>query len=155
MWTILGRRPDGDAPTVSCAYPLQVRAWQLRVWPHQEVQVVCNRPCSQYWTSSRHWRLSHRPSGESVCGIRRAPINHPQESSLQLHREVGNATRASFIQSCVPPLLPLQVRFYNIGSSTCRCPDSRSPTAAWHTVTPLYPSQTPTGPTLGCSTPYL
>lgn len=37
--------------------------WQRRVWLHQEVQTVCSRPCSEYWTSSCHWLLSHQPSG--------------------------------------------------------------------------------------------
>jgi hypothetical protein len=155
-WTIFGRRPDGEAPTLSWVHPLQDRLWQLRVWLRQEVQAVYNRLCLQYRTSCCHWLLSHQPSGQSVCGIRWAPINRPPESSsLQRCHEVGKATRASLIQSCVPPLPPLQVRFSNIGSSTYECPASRSPTATWHTVAPHYSPQTHTGPTPGYPTPKL
>jgi hypothetical protein len=77
IWMILRRRPDSDAPTLSCAHTLQDRSWHLRVCLHQEVQVVCNRPCSQCWTLSCHWRVSHQPSGKFVCGIRRAPVSRP------------------------------------------------------------------------------
>jgi hypothetical protein len=48
---------------------------QLRVWLRQEVQAICNSPCSYSRTSSCHWRLSHQPSGESVCGIRWVPLS--------------------------------------------------------------------------------
>jgi hypothetical protein len=41
-----------------------------------------------------------------------------------------------------------------LSATTCGRSASRSPTATWHTVTPLYPPPTPTGFTLSHPTPY-
>jgi hypothetical protein len=40
---VLGRGPCGGAPTLSSAYPLQDRLWQLRVWLRQEVEAIVDQ----------------------------------------------------------------------------------------------------------------
>lgn len=55
---------------------LKIRLWLFCVCFHHNVQTIYNRPCSQYRSLSCHWCLLYQPSGECVCGIRRAPIIH-------------------------------------------------------------------------------
>jgi hypothetical protein len=81
MWMILGWRLGDDALTSPCANLLKKRLWQLCVWLCQELQAICNKPCSQYRNLSCHWCLLNQPSGESVCVESGEPL-------LCMHRDL-------------------------------------------------------------------
>jgi hypothetical protein len=151
IWTILGRRPDGYAPTLSYAYPLQDRLWQLHVSLRQEpkLSIIDPVPNTGLCLATGAFRTSrlqslYAESGEPPLTVRGNLLLCNYVTRLETQP-------SSLVQSCVPPLLPLQIRFSIIGPSTYQCLASRSPTATRQRVTP----QTPTFPTLVYPTPYL
>jgi hypothetical protein len=77
------------------------------------------------------WRLSHQPSGESV----RNPAS-PHYPSVGIF---SATTSRGWQRNPRIPRTELQVRLFDIGSSTCGCSASRSVTGTWRTVTPFYP----------------